>query len=654
MDFGRHLHNGAGTPINGATPDANTGMTLGGQLAFLQVNGAQPASVTPTADLISLDHTTVAVSQTNVYTPAQLTVTVGGIGQAGATIAGGQYTIDNIPALDVNGVPTPPAAGSVSASFTGTAPFVIPSSTLATLTNGDHIIWVRVHDSANHWADPPSGVVFTMDRITGGANPNGGPIVSNVSLNPSVTNGSTPNSLPGQIGRTDTAMVTAGSATVTDGLITAADAGQIVTGVGIPAGAVVGNVTPGLSFDILVGGVATPATSNSNTVNIGVPGVPAVSADMVIAGTATPALPDWAITSFTWWVDQGGAQTVVSFPAFGTPGAPALGASVEITTAIPQSLLAGLSGDMTHTVFVEATEVQGTNNVTRTGNPISINFTKTATGPTATIESVTPSPAGPASDFLGNANYFPSVRIRGTFNDTLAQVAGGEMWLLPIVGGNVVGADASGRPGADGTGTAVSPDSGLWTAPAGSAVPFLVDVPSAEFNALPQGPVKIFIHGRDAAGQWNQTMTTVDLHIDKTPPEVLDATSTPSAPNPVVTHTPNTSHYTLTFSAHDPATVPPPCTVNGTQITPAGCGVAETSKVTAIEWMISDPNGIDIPGLNDFTVLLPNPSDGPASFSVDISGGPQTNGVYPAGDQVQFRIRDGAGNWNNWRLVNIP
>jgi hypothetical protein len=51
---------------------------------------------------------------------------------------------------------------------------------------------------------------------------------------------------------------------------------------------------------------------------------------------------------------------------------------------------------------------------------------------------------------------------------------------------------------------------------------------------------------------------------------------------------------------------------------------------------------------------LPNPSDGPASFSVDISGGPQTNGVYPAGDQVQFRIRDGAGNWNNWKLVNIP
>jgi hypothetical protein len=374
---------------------------------------------------------------------------------------------------------------------------------------------------------------------------------------------------------------------------------------------------------------------------------------MVIDGTATPALPDWAITSFTWSID-GGAGTTVAFPTFGTTGAPGLGAPVEITTAIPQATLQGLAGDTTHTVSVTATEVQGTNNVTRTGNPVILSFVKTATGPSATIDTIDPNPAGPAADFLGNANYFPSVRIRGTFNDGLAQIAGGEMWFLPEVGSGPVGEISPGRPTADGTGVQVTPDSGLWTAPAATAVPFLVDIPAAEFNGLPQGKIRIYVHGKDAAGQWNQTWTTGELTLDKTPPVVLDSKSTPTAPDPSVAN-PNPGKYFLNFTAQDPATAPPACTVTPTlQITPQGCGVPETSKVTAIEWIISDPNGIDIPGANDFTVLLANPSDGPAAFSVDVSGGPQTAGAYPAGDQVQFRIRDGAGNWTDWRLVNIP
>jgi hypothetical protein len=256
---------------------------------------------------------------------------------------------------------------------------------------------------------------------------------------------------------------------------------------------------------------------------------------------------------------------------------------------------------------------------------------------------------------LGNANYFPSVRIRGTFNDGVAPVAGGEMWFLPVVGTSVVGLDPSGKPAPDGQGIQITPDSGMWTAPAGQSVPFLVDLPSTEFNGLPQGPVRIYVHGKDAAGQWNQSYATADLIIDKTPPQILGSTTTPAEPNPVVTTpSPSSGQYTLTFYAQDPATAPPACTVTGVQITPQGCGVPATSKVTAVEWILSDPNGIDIPGQNDLTVLLPTPSDGPGPFSIDVSSGPKTNGVYPAGDQVHYRIRDGAGNWGNWSLVNTP
>jgi hypothetical protein len=641
MDFGRHLHNGSGTPLSAT--GTNTGMTLGGQLALLQVGGTPPVTLNPTMDLVALDRNTVAVDKANTFTPAQLSVTVQGIARAGGTISGGQYTIDNIPALDaLSGVPAPPPPGTISGTFPAT-PFTIPSASLGGLTNGDHIIWVRVQNGG-HWSDPPSGVVFTLDRVTGGANPNGGPILTNLSLNPSVTNGSTPNSIPGSIGRTDAAIVNAGSSSVTDNQITAADAGQALSGTGIPPGAVVGNVVPGSSFTILVGGAPTKATANAFTVNIGVPGVPAQSADIVIDGTATPALSDWAITNFTWSIDGTTATNTVAVT--GSPGSP-----VEITDTIPQAVVQGLPGDHTYTVSIVATETQGTS--TRTSNPVTVTFVKTATGPLATVDTITPNPAGPASDFLGNANYYPSVRVRGTFTDGLASVAGGEMFFLPVVGGNVVGLDSLSRPGADGTGVQVTPDSGLWTAPAGSAVPYLVDIPSAEFNGLPQGHIRIYVHGKDAAGQWNQGYAIKDLILDKTPPVVLDLTTTPAAPDPIVVNG-GGGQYTLNFSAQDPATVPPACTVNGTQITPQGCGDAATSKVTAVEWIISDPNGIDIPGANDFTVILPNPADGPAPFSVDISGGPKTAGVYPAGDQVHFRIRDGAGNWTNWRLVNIP
>jgi hypothetical protein len=493
-------------------------------------------------------------------------------------------------------------------------------------------------------------VVFTLDRVNGGTNPSGGPILSNLSLNPSISNGFTPNSLPGQMGRTDSATVLMGSSSVTDSWISAVDAGQAVTGVGIPPDAVVGAVQSNLQFTIMVGTSPVTATANGTTVNIGNPGVPTLSADMVIDGTATPGLSDWTIQSFAWSIDGGTPPTSVPVP--GTPGA---GSPVEITTTIPAATIQALTADKTHTVSLTATEVQGT--VTRQSNPVTLTFTVTATGPTATIDSITPNPAGPAADFLGNANYFPSVRIRGTFNDSVAPVAGGEMWFLPVVNNTtVVGLDpSSNKPTPDGQGIQITPDSGLWTAPAGQPVPFLVDIPSSEFNGLPQGPVRIYIHGKDAAGQWNQTYTTADLILDKTPPVILTTPAPPSVSK--VQGTPGApSQYTLRFYAQDPAAAPPACTVpvSGFQITPQGCGVAETSKVTAVEWIISDPNGIDIPGLNDFTVLLPNPSDGPGPFSVDVSGGPQTNGAYPAGDQVHYRIRDGAGNWGNWSLVNVP
>jgi hypothetical protein len=565
MDFARHLHNGAGA-ANNANPANATGMALGGQLALLQVNGAQPATLNPTIDLVGLDHNTVAIDKGGVITPGHLTVTARGIARAGgASVTGGEYTIDGIVA---------PGTAPAGQSLDGTGAGAIPGSILATLGNGDHIVWTRVHDSAGNWSDPPAGVVFTLDRVHTGANPDGGPVVSNLSVDPSVTNGATANKTPG---------------------------------------------------------APDPVT-----------GVPVVSADMVLDGTATPPLPDWTITSFSWSID-GGASTTV--PVTADPGSP-----VEITTSIPQATLQGLAGDANHVVTVMATETLGAS--TRTGNPVTVVFVKAVTGPSATIESITPNPAGPASDHTANLNYFPSVRIRGTLSDDLAQVVGGEMWFLPVVNGTPVGL-VGGKPIADGQGVKVTPDSGQWTTLPGHPVPYMVDIPAAEFNALPQGTVRIYVHGQDKAGNWRQSWTGQELVLDKTPPVILDQTTTPAQPGAVVTR-PSPGHFTLNYWAADPLTTPPGCNTN--------CGVPENSQVTAVEWQVSYNGVIDNPGANDFTAtlggpggpggtMLPAATNGPVQIPIDISGGPQP---YPASFEVIFRVRDGAGNWTDWRTVSFP
>ena len=84
--------------------------------------------------------------------------------------------------------------------------------------------------------------------------------------------------------------------------------------------------------------------------------------------------------------------------------------------------------------------------------------------------------------------------------------------------------------------------------------------------------------------------------------------------------------------------------------------------MTAVEWQISYGTVVDNPAANDFTVYLGGPggpgganlpaaTNGPVELPIDISGGPQP---YPAGAQAVFRVRDGAGNWTDWRTVTIP
>lgn len=358
MDFEHHLHNGAGTTNDTATPSSSTGMALGGQLTLLQVNGVDPAGTNPVIGTLGLDAFTVAAGGGVVSLPAALKLTTTGAAFGGNTIVGGKWMIDTIDAVPGTGLPAP-LGGAVSGA--GTASIATAS---LNLSNGDHTIWVRLQDSKGNWS-APAGIVFTYDTVKASntkttkcpdsPNDAGGPIVCNLSLDPTVTNGNTPNKTPGPIGHTDTATFPSGHTTITDASIVAGDVGQTVSGPGIPLGATVVTVTDGVSFMI---SAPTSAAGNNVTITIGTPGVPAVSSDMNIDGLAMPSLSDWAITGFSWQIDNIGSPTPI---VLCTPDCGA-GTPVELAGTIPASALAGL-GDGDHTVSIIATEtLAGTNN----------------------------------------------------------------------------------------------------------------------------------------------------------------------------------------------------------------------------------------------------------------------------------------------------
>lgn len=89
-------------------------------------------------------------------------------------------------------------------------------------------------------------------------------------------------------GRTDTATVTSGSATVADTAITALDQGRAVTGTGVPANTYVGTVTAGVSFLL-----SSSATSQVN-VNASAPGT------SVVVGAITAAQQLYQVQFMEW------------------------------------------------------------------------------------------------------------------------------------------------------------------------------------------------------------------------------------------------------------------------------------------------------------------------------------------------------------------
>lgn len=157
--------------------------------------------------------------------------------------------------------------------------------------------------------------------------------------------------------------------------------------------------------------------------------------------------------------------------------------------------------------------------------------------------------------------------------------------------------------GADGAGTAMTV---VPTSPAGAPTASLdATIPMATVNALGDGNHVIFVHARDAAGNWGVTTTTT-LRVDKGKPVVRTVAV---SPNP----TAGIASVSLAAQATD-----------------------TLSTVTRGEWF----TGAD-PGAGNGTPMTVT-GTGPwtVSSSVDVRSWPE------GGYTLMVRVRDAAGNWS--------
>ncbi|HJW91840.1 MAG TPA: multicopper oxidase domain-containing protein [Anaerolineales bacterium] len=216
----------------------------------------------------------------------------------------------------------------------------------------------------------------------------------------------------------------------------------------------------------------------------------------------------------------------------------------------------------------------------------------------------------PNNGTLGVNPITPSVRVNAQLNDPLAK---------DLADPNVVEVNSSIKMaegfidtvGAQGTGFAFTPNDGAFNSPSELAYAF---IPLSQINALSAGSHTIYVRGKDAAGNWGATASTV-LVIDKTKPTVSNvvATPNPTAGQPVIT---------LTANATDTAT-----------------------NIAMAEWF----EGVD-PGVGNATPMAAvdtafDSSNESLTASIDVTT--WTNGAYT----LSVRAKDAAGNWSNIAVV---
>lgn len=274
----------------------------------------------------------------------------------------------------------------------------------------------------------------------------------------------------------------------------------------------------------------------------------------------------------------------------GSPGTLVPNGPVAVATALTATIPVGSLSEGAHVVSVTSTDALG--NVSAL--PATINLIVDRTGPVATPGTTTAA-KNPTNGVIGVSSGVPAVRITSTFTDG----------SLTTAGSNIAGAEGFiDVLGANGAGFVFTPSDGVWgprVSIGANQDTVFADIPLATVAALSNGDHTIFVHAKDAAGNWGAAVSIV-LLVDKTAPTFTVSL----APSSVQS---GTASVTLNLTGSDNA---------------GGSGIAGgeywfgTASITAGTGTA-------------FTGMAP---------SIPVSA--LTPGTYT----IQARLRDVAGNWS--------
>jgi hypothetical protein len=310
------------------------------------------------------------------------------------------------------------------------------------------------------------------------------------------------------------------------------------------------------------------------------------SVDVSIAATGDDtAFGNTNVVAAEYRIDLGPVQPM-SLVTFGSPVAEVLG-------TIPAATVAGLT-EGAHTIFIRSQDV-----VSNWGLWTAATLSVDKTGPAAGNVAATPNYLD-----LSSAPPVTAVRLDGVITDSL--IAG--------VNSNVTNAEGFiDTVGATGSGFPLLPQDGVFDETSEGAY---YNIPIVNFIVLRQGVHTLYMHGKDAAGNWGAT-TAVTMTVWKGITDTVGPIITvgPSVmPNP----TGGQLILTLTATAADPDNI---------------------SNIAAAEWF----RGAD-PGPGNGTPL--QAADGTFDASTEMLLGQLDAVGWGIGmHQISVRAMDEVGNW---------
>ncbi|MBI5069291.1 MAG: multicopper oxidase domain-containing protein [Deltaproteobacteria bacterium] len=300
------------------------------------------------------------------------------------------------------------------------------------------------------------------------------------------------------------------------------------------------------------------------------------TADVALSATADDrSSGGGAIAAAELTVDGGAPQPLAVTPANQGPVA-------SITGTIPAATLATLASGP-HAVAVRSQDALG-----NWGLPATASLLLDRAGPTTSLVALSPNPS---NGKVGVNSSTAAVRVTAALSDGESTVAGGEAFLD--------------TPGADGSGFGLIPVDGAFNQPGENA---FGDIPLSTVIQLAEGNHAVWVHGRDAAGNWGP-VASATLLVDRTAPAIATLTASPSPTNTTTAPFSSNTAFTLTATGSDTAT-----------------GIAGG------EWF----EGAD-PGAGNGRAMT---GTGPVTATVDFTS--WTAGTHT----LTARVRDGAGNWS--------